>query len=67
MTTPSEIGLPNFDKRRISQPLNQKPNKQTSHELQRNLDSSYMSFCTSSGKKQLNTLQVETKACQLQV
>ena len=32
--------------------LDQKPNKQTSHELQKTLDSSWISFCTFSGKRQ---------------
>ena len=31
--------------------LNQKRNKQASHELQKNLDSSCISFCTSSRKR----------------
>ena len=33
--------------------LNQKPKKQTSHEWQKTPDSSWISFCTSSGKRQL--------------
>ena len=32
--------------------LNQKRNKQTSHESQKNLDSDCISFCTSSRKRQ---------------
>ena len=44
--------------------LNQKTNKQTSHEKQKTLDSSCISFCTSSGKRQLKTSQVDTKLCQ---
>ena len=40
--------------------LNQQPNKQTSHEKQKTPDSSLISFCTSSGKRQLKTLQFDT-------
>ena len=47
--------------------LNQKRNKQTSHELQKNLDSSCISFRTSSRKRQLKTSQVDTKLCQPQL
>ena len=47
--------------------LNQKRNKQTSHELQKNLDSRWISFCTSSRKRQLKTSQDDTKLCQLQL
>ena len=41
--------------------LNQKPNKQTSHEQQKNLESSCISFCTSSGNRQVKTSQDDTK------
>ena len=44
--------------------LNQKYNKQTSYEQQKTLDSSCISFCTSSAKRQLKTSQVDTKLCQ---
>ena len=47
--------------------VNKKRNKQTSHELQNNLDTSCISFCTFSGKRQLKTSQVDTKLCQLQL
>ena len=56
-TMPSEIGCPVTLTSGAF--LNQKCNKQTSHELQKNLDSSCISFCTSSRKRQLKkTLSV---------
>ena len=45
-----------FDKQCISQPKVQ----ETNHELQKNLDSSCISFCTSSRKRQLKTSQDDT-------
>ena len=45
--------------------LKQKPNKQTSHKYMQTLDSSCISFCTSSGERQLKTSQVDAKLCQL--
>ena len=59
---PSEIGFPTLTSGAF---LNQKPSKQTSHEQQKTLDSSCISFVTSSKKRQLKTTQVETKLCQL--
>ena len=48
--------------------LKQKRNKQIKHELQKNLDSTCISFCTSSRKRQLKTSQDDKKKlCQLQV
>ena len=47
--------------------VNKKRNKQTSHELQNNLDSSCISFCISSRKRQFKTSQDDTKLCQLQL
>ena len=47
--------------------LNQKTSKQTTHEKQKTLDSSFILFCTSRGKRQLKTSQVDTKLCQLQL
>ena len=47
--------------------LNQNRNKQASNELQKILDSSCNSFCTSSRKRQLETSQDDTKLCQLQL
>ena len=47
--------------------VNKKCNKQTSHELQNNLDSSCISFCTPSRKRQFKTSQDEKKLCQLQL
>ena len=41
--------------------VNKKRNKQTSHELQNNLYSSCISFCTSSRKRQFKTSQDDTK------
>ena len=64
-TMPSEIGFPMTLTSGAF--LNQKRNKQTSHELQKNLDSSCISFCTSSRKRQLKTSQDDTKLCQLQL
>ena len=56
--------ISDFHKRHISQ---SKPNKQITHEQQKTPDSSWISFCTSSGKRQLKTSQVHTKLCQLQL
>ena len=47
--------------------LNQKPNKQTIHEYQKNLESRCISFGTSSGKRQFKTSQDDTKLWQLQL
>ena len=47
--------------------VNKKCNKQTSHELQNNLDSSCISFCISSRKRQFKTSQDDTKLSQLQL
>ena len=55
---PFEIGLPTLTSEVFP---NQKPNKQTSHEEQKTLDSRCISFCTSSRKRQLKTLQVGRK------
>ena len=64
-TMPSEIGFPMT---LTSGPfVNKKRNKQTSHELQNNLDSSCISFCTPSRKRQFKTLQDDTKLSQLQL
>ena len=41
--------------------LNQKRNKQTSHKWRKDLDSSCISLCTSSRKRQLKTLQDDKK------
>ena len=48
---PSEIGFPMTLTSGAF--VNQKHNKQTSHELQNNLDSSCISFCTASGKREV--------------
>ena len=64
-TTPSEIGFPMTLTSGAF--LNQKRNKQTSHELQNNLDSSCISFCISSRKRQFKTSEDDTKLCQLQL
>ena len=61
---PPEIGFPTFTSDVF---LNQKPNKQTSYEEQKTLDSSRISFCTFSGERQLKTSQVDTRLCQLQL
>ena len=53
-TMPSEIGFPMTLTSGAF--LNQKRSKQTSHELQKNLDSSCISFCTSSRKRQLKNI-----------
>ena len=55
---PFEIGLPTLTSDAFP---NQKPNKQTSHEEQKTLNSRCISFCTSSRKRQLKTLQVGRK------
>ena len=47
--------------------VKKKRNKQTSHELQNNLDSSCISFCISSRKSQFKTSQNDTKLCQFQL
>ena len=47
--------------------VDKKRDKQTSHELQNNLDSSCISFCTPSRKRQFKTSQDDTKLCQLQL
>ena len=47
--------------------VNKKRNKQTSHELQNNLDSSCISFGTSNRKRQFKISQDDTKLCQLQL
>ena len=47
--------------------LNQKRNKQSSHELQKNLESNCISFCASRRKSQLKTSQDDTKLCYLQL
>ena len=61
----SEIGFPTLTSGAF---LNQKFNKQTSsHEKQKTLDSSCISFCTSSGKRQIKTSWIDTKLCQLQL
>ena len=41
--------------------LKQKRNKQSNHELQKNLDSNCISFCTSSRKRQLKTSEYDKK------
>ena len=61
---PSESGFPTLTSGAFQ---NQKFNKQTSHEWQKTLDSSCISFCTSSGKRQLKESQVDTKLCQLRL
>ena len=64
-TMPSEIGFPmTFTTGAF---VNIKRNKQTSHELQNNLASSCISFCTPSRKRQFKTSQDDTKLCQLQL
>ena len=55
---PFEIGLPTLTSEAFP---NQKPNKQTSHAEQKTLDSRCISFCTSSRKRQLKTIQVGRK------
>ena len=64
-TMPSEIGFPMTLTSGAF--VNKKRNKQTSHELQNNLDSSCISFCTPSRKRQFKTSQDDTKLCQLQL
>ena len=64
-TMPSEIGFPMTLTSGAF--VNKKRNKQTSHELQNNLDSSCISFCISSRKRQFKTSQDDTKLCQLQL
>ena len=62
---PSEIGFPMT--LTSGALVNKKGNKQTSNELQNNLDSRCISFCTSSRKRQFKTSQDDTKLCQLQL
>ena len=64
-TMPSEIGFPMTLTSGAF--VNKKRHKQTSHELQNNLDSSCISFCTSSRKRQFKTSQDDTKLSQLQL
>ena len=64
-TMPSEIGFPMTLTSGAF--VNKKRNKQTSHELQNNLDSSCISFCTPSRKRQFKTSQDDTKLSQLQL
>ena len=64
-TMPSEIGFPMTLTSGAF--VNKKGNKQTSHELQNNLDSSCISFCTSSRKRHFKTSQNNTKLGQLQL
>ena len=64
-TMPSEIGFPMTLTSGAF--VNKKPDKQTSHELQNNLDSSCISFCTPSRKRQFKTSQDDTKLSQLQL
>ena len=47
--------------------VNKKRNTEASHEIQNNLDSSCISFCTSCRKRQFRTSQDDTKFCQLQL
>ena len=58
-TMPSEIGFPMTLTSGAF--VNKKRNKQTSHELQNNLESSCISFCTPSRKRQFKTSQDDTK------
>ena len=58
-TMPFEIGFPMTLTSGAF--VNKKRNKQTSHELQSNLDSSCISFCTPSRKRRFKTSQDETK------
>ena len=53
-TMPSEIGFPMTLTSGAF--VNKKRNKQTSHELQNNLDSSCISFCTPSRKRQFKNI-----------
>ena len=64
-TMPSEIGFPMTLTSGAF--VNKKRNKQTSYELQNNFDSSCISFCTSSRKRQFKTSQDDTKLCLLQL
>ena len=64
-TMPSEIGFPMTLTSGAF--VNKKRNKQTSHELQNNLDSSCISFCTPSRKRQFKTSPDDTKLSQLQL
>ena len=47
--------------------VNKKRNKQTSNELQHNLDSSCILFCIASRKRQFKTSQDDIKLCQLEL
>ena len=64
-TMPSEIGFPVTLTSGAF--VNKKRNKQTSHELQNNLDSSCISTCAPSRKRQFKPSQDDTKHCQLQL
>ena len=64
-TMPSEIVFPMTLTSGVF--VNKKRNKQISHELQNNHDSSCISFCTPSRKRQFKTSQDDTKLCQLQL
>ena len=64
-TMPAEIGFPMTLTSGAF--VNKKRNKQTSHELQNNLDSSCISFCAPSRKSQFKTSQDDTKLCKLQL
>ena len=61
---PLEIGFPMTLTSGVF--LNQKLNKQDINK-QKNLESSCILQCTSSGKRQLKTSQDDTKPCQLQL
>ena len=64
-TMPSEIGFPMTLTSGAF--VNKERNKQTSHELQNNLDSSCISFCKPSRNSQFKTSQDDTKLCKLQL
>ena len=64
-TMPSEIGFPMTLTSGAF--VNKMRNKQTSHELQNNLENSCISFCTPSRKREFKTSQDDTKLCQLQL